>query len=119
MMQGFLGAEERVFGSKTLDELTAAIEGFLTLIEEQSNRRRVFATTGVDREQLVETVRGDLQWIQGCCKRSEDGLEIIRSMVGQQMIVYEGVLIGLGVGELLEEQRKVGMSKAELVQDWW
>ncbi|KAI4219028.1 MAG: hypothetical protein L6R36_008609 [Xanthoria steineri] len=116
---GFFGAEERAFGSKTLDELTAAIEGLLTLIEEQSNRRTIFATTGVDREEMVEAVNGNLELMHGWCKRSDDGLDNIRSMVGQQMIAYEGVLVGLGVGELLEEQHKVGMSKAELLQDWW
>lgn len=119
MMQGFFGAEERAFGSKTLDELTAAIEGLLTLIEEQGNRRTIFATTGVDREEMVEAVKGNLELMHGWCKRSDDGLDNIRSMVGQQMIAYEGVLVGLGVGELLEEQHKVGMSKAELLQDWW
>lgn len=118
-MQGFFGAEERVFGSKTLEELTAAIGGFLTLIHEQSNRRTIFATMGVDREELVEVVKSNLQLMYGWCERSDDCLDNIRSLVGQQMVIYEGVLIGLGVGELLEEQHKVGMSKEEILQDWW
>ncbi len=118
MMHELLGAEERVFASETWKQLTTAITGVFALIQQQTGGRSAFSETAADRE-LVEAVKGNLRVMSRCCKRGDSGLDNIRSMVDRQVVIYEGVLIRLGVGELLREPTQTGMSKEELLQDWW
>ena len=118
MMQEFSGAQERVFDCKTWKQLNAAISAAFVLIQQQAGPRSAFHETGADRE-LVELVKGNLRFSSRCCKRRNSVFEYIRSMVGRQMATYEAVLVRLGVGDLLPEPIQTGMSKKELLQDWW
>lgn len=118
MMQEFSGAEKRVSDCKTFKQLTVAITGIFGLIQRQAGGRTAFSETAADRE-LVELVKGNLRFMSRCCKRSKNALEDIRSMVVRQMAIYEGVLVRLGVGDLLRGPVQTGMSKKELLQDWW